>query len=372
MARCNHHHNLFSVQESRHMPDVCHSPPAYVGPPDADHAFATRRFQGISSLAITPGALWATWYAGPTPDEDANNYVVLSRSTDAGATWQELMVVDPDGPDPLRAFDPQLWVDPQKRLWWFWTQGEDHHGHYAGLWSMRCDTPDDVAPVWSAPALLATGVMMGKPLVLASGDWALPVSTWRTTDNSAGLVVSGDGGHTWERRGGAQVPRASRSFDEHQFIEYADGSIDVFVRTRYGIGRSRSHDQGRNWSTVQPAGIPHPDARFFISRLRSGNLLLIKHGRLTEKTGRSHLTAFLSRDDGASWEGGLLIDEREKVSYPDGQQDADGSIVITHDFDRTGTRTIYLARFREEDILVGRADAPDVRLRQIISRVGDA
>ena len=221
---------------------------------------------------------------------------------------------------------------------------------------MRCDAPDVAAPVWSAPVLIGTGVMMGKPLVLNSGE-CLPVSTWRTTDNSAGLVVSNDDGQTWERRGGAQVPRAARSFDEHQFIEYADGRLDVFVRTRYGIGRSRSYDQGRNWATVQAAGIPHPDARFFISRLRSGNLILIKHGPLTEKTGRSHLTAFLSRDDGATWEGGLLIEEREKVSYPDGQQDADGSIVITHDFDRTGERTIHIARFRE-DILAGKADAP--------------
>ena len=56
------------------MPDVCHFTPAYVGLPDADHALATRRFQGISSLAITPGAFWATWYAGPTPGEDANNF----------------------------------------------------------------------------------------------------------------------------------------------------------------------------------------------------------------------------------------------------------------------------------------------------------
>ena len=354
------------------MPDACCLPPAYVGPPDAGHAPAARRFQGISSLAITPGALWATWYAGPTPGEDANNYVVLGRSTDAGTSWQELAVVDPDGPGPLRAFDPQLWTDPRGRLWWFCAQGEDHHGHCAGLWALRCDAPDAAAPAWSAPARIATGVMMGKPLVLATGDWALPVSTWRTTDNSVGLVVSGDGGHTWERRGGAQVPRAARSFDEHLFIGRADGTLDAFVRTRYGIGCSRSHDQGRSWSTLQPAGIPHPDARFFISRLRSGNLLLVKHGPLAEKTGRSHLMAFLSRDDGASWEGGLLLDAREKVSYPDGQQDADGSIVITYDFDRTGARTIYLARFREGDILAGRADAPDVRLRQIISRVGDA
>ena len=114
------------------MTNICHLPPAFARTAGCGARPATRRFQGISSLAITPGAYVGHLVRLPTPDEDSNNYVVLSRSTDAGANWQELMVVDPDGL-ALRAFDPQLWSDPQGRLWWFWTQGEDHHGHYAGL-----------------------------------------------------------------------------------------------------------------------------------------------------------------------------------------------------------------------------------------------
>ena len=65
----------------------------------------------------------------------------------------------------------------------------------------------------------------------------------------------------------------------------------------------------------------------------------MKHGPIEKKTGRSHLTAFVSKDDGRSWEGGLMLDERGGVSYPDGQQTADGTIYITYDFDRTGARS---------------------------------
>jgi hypothetical protein len=36
---------------------------------------------------------------------------------------------------------------------------------------------------------------------------------------------------------------------------------------------------------------------------------------------RSHLTAYLSDDDGRSWHGGLLLDERNGVSYPDGVEE---------------------------------------------------
>ena len=88
-------------------------PPAFLAPPDhagppllPDHAPDNRAFQGIPSLAVTPGGrLWATWYAGVTPGEDHNNYVVLSTSGDGGETWREVLVVDPDGGGPVRAFE---------------------------------------------------------------------------------------------------------------------------------------------------------------------------------------------------------------------------------------------------------------------------
>ena len=64
-------------------------------------------------MAVTRGGrLWATWYAGETPGEDQNNYVVLTTSGDGGETWQEVLVVDPDGPGPVRAFDPEIWMVP--------------------------------------------------------------------------------------------------------------------------------------------------------------------------------------------------------------------------------------------------------------------
>ena len=84
-------------------------PPKYIGPPLSEHAVTNRAFQGIPSLAIAPGGrLWATWYAGVTPGEDANNYVVLSTSGDGGATWTEVLTVDPDAEGPIRSFDPEV------------------------------------------------------------------------------------------------------------------------------------------------------------------------------------------------------------------------------------------------------------------------
>jgi len=62
-------------------------PPRYVGKPKPEHAVTNRAFQGIPSMAVAPGGrLWANWYAGVTPGEDHNNYVVLSTSGNGGAT----------------------------------------------------------------------------------------------------------------------------------------------------------------------------------------------------------------------------------------------------------------------------------------------
>jgi len=131
----------------------------------------------------------------------------------------------------------------------------------------------------------------------------------------------------------------------------------------YGIGESVSQDRGTTWPKLVPSAIAHPSARFFVSRLASGNLLLVKHGPIAEKTDRSHLTAHVSTDDGKTWQGGLLLDERSGVSCPDGQQTPDGLIRIIYDFSRTGDRDILMATFREEGATAGRDASGLVRLR---------
>ena len=343
-------------------------PAQYIGPPQPQHAVTNRAFQGIPSLAVTSGGrLWANWYAGKTPGEDQNNYVVLSTSGDNGGTWREVLVVDPDGDDPLRTFDPELWVGPDGKLRVFWAQTQGHESTIGGVWCLTTAEPESEQPKWEPPVRVTNGVMMCKPLVLTSGEWVLPASTWRKTDHSAKLVVSTDQGRTWTIRGGCNVPVAVRAFDEHMFIERRDGSLWLLARTNYGIGESVSPDRGVTWPELAPSSIAHPSARFFITRLRSGSLLLVKHGPLDKRIGRSHLAAFVSTDDGRSWSGGLLLDERSGVSYPDGQQTPDGLIRIIYDFSRTGARHILLAAFREEDAAAGRAVTDAVRLRQLVS-----
>jgi hypothetical protein len=42
--------------------------------------------------------------------------VILATSDDDGLTWtDEAVDIDPDGDGPVRAFAPQLWVEPRPR-----------------------------------------------------------------------------------------------------------------------------------------------------------------------------------------------------------------------------------------------------------------
>lgn len=343
-------------------------PPQYVGAPKAEHAVNQRAFTGIPSLTITArGRLWAVWYAGITPAEDKNNYVVVATSGDRGRTWTEVLVIDPDGPGPGKAFDPQAWIDPAGSLWISWSQRSIHE-ETCGLWCITVDEADSGHPSTPPPRRLADGIMMNKPVILSSGEWAMTVSI-HGTDNSVKVIVSSDQGRTLGIRGSVNVPKEVRTPDEPMLVERKNGSLWMLVRTRYGIGQTFSQDQGKTWTALIPSEIKHPASRFFIRRLASGNLLLVKHGPIEVRTGRSQLTAFVSKDDGLTWSRGLLLDERDGVSYPDGVQDKDGLIWIAYDHDRKGAGEILLAQFREEDVAAGMNVSGAVYLRQVISKL---
>jgi predicted neuraminidase len=350
--------------------------------PGPEYGDDARAFQGIPGLERTEeGRLWATWYAGG-PGEGPENYAVLVTSGDDGNTWSgPELVIDPPG--RVRAFDPCLWVDPTGKLWLFWAQAFHFWDGRAGVWCITTENPENAKPDWTAPRRIADGIMMNKPTVLSSGEWLFPIAVWLLKPKkeigeyahdlgdakASSLYVSTDQGKTITLRSHAYIPE--RGCDEHMFVEKKNGDVQVLVRAAYGIGESTSSDKGKTWSEGKKSTIPHiPHARFFIRRLDSGNLLLVNHNPPDGKT-RSHLTAWLSEDDGASWKGGLVLDERKYVSYPDGVQAPDGRIYIIHDRERTGAREILMSVFREEDVLARKAVSDDARFRVLVNKAGD-
>ncbi len=324
-------------------------------------------FQGIPAIERAPnGRLWAAWYGGGVT-EDKNNYIIVDTSGDDGRTWQRALVLDPDREGPVRAFDPCLWHDPQGRLWLFWAQRRADSQEPYTLAIHTAESTRSNA-LWSEPLIVQDGIMMNKPFTDRSGRWLLPMAFWRA-DDSARVVSSSDQGLTFKRIGAARIPKpGDRDCDEHMIVQRQDGSLWMLVRTRYGIGESVSTDDGKTWSDVVPAKIAHPVSRFFIRRLASGNLLMIRHDPPNAAKARSHLKAFVSENDGVSWTGGLLLDERKNVSYPDAVQASNGLIYAIYDRERRHDKEILMACFREEDVKAGKLLTADARIRVCVNK----
>jgi hypothetical protein len=263
---------------------------------------------------------------------------------------------------------PAIWIDPRGRLWVFWGQsfgGQD--GRY-GIFATVTEDPDAENPTWSEPRRLGDGIMLNKPTVLSNGDWLLTSSVWKP-DNSIHVYASTDEGKTFELRGTANIAdEKTRGPDEPMIVERKDGSLWMMVRVR-GLGETVSRDRGKTWTPVERISLPHPTSRFFLRRLKSGALLLVKHGPLDERTGREKLTAYVSDNDGETWQGGLLIDERDHVTYPDGVQDADGTIYIIYDYNRTPEGVVLMAGFSEDDVRAGKPVSDQVRLQVEVARL---
>jgi hypothetical protein len=150
----------------------------------------------------------------------------------------------------------------------------------------------------------------------------------------------------------------------------------MLLRNTGGMAQSVSTDGGQTWKegSIYLEGRTFKNKRFFVRRLRSGALLLVRNNAPDGK--RSHLSAFLSDDDGATWSDGFLLDERES-SYPDGVQAGDGTIYIIYDHQRytlnrlgeEGVGSVQLAVFREDDIRAGKPVSDESRLKINVTRL---
>lgn len=340
-----------------------------------------RTWQGIPGLERTAkGRVYVSWFTGGPKEPSPDNTVVLSYSDDAGQTFTPPEAMGLPTNDGTRCFDPTLWIDPKGRLWYIFNRGnKDLPKH--DVWARICDDPDAAKPQWGPEFRIGYDApftfRMNKVTVLSTGEWLMPVTlaekpvpAWCTGYNDKqtptlhGVGISTDEGKTWTLHGAVKSKPWAL---ENMITELKDGRLWMLIRTNSGVlWQSHSTDKGRTWSDGNPSSIKSPGSRFYIRRLSSGNLLLVNHYKFT---GRSHLTAQLSTDDGATWNEGLLLDERGGVSYPDGVQDKDGLIWITYDRDRNGAGEILLAKFREKDVIDGKDVSGALTLKQTVDKL---
>ena len=351
-----------------------------------------RGFDSAPSVTITRGGrLWVAWHAGGKTEDD-DNAILVATSGDGGKSWTDPLFAL-DRPGPLRGLDPGLWTAPDGRVWLFYAQLYSMWDGRGGVWAMQPLDPERADTAWTPQRRLCDGFMKNKPIVAADGRWLLPVEFMNMDPmkggmnglkpmtgpeahpmpefKAANLFVSEDCGRTVRFLGRSRIPVAHRDCTENMVVERRDGSLWMLTRTKYGIGEAESRDGGRTWTETRPYFVLNANSRFFVGRLRSGALLLVKNGPVDalrdRARGRVELMAYVSDDDGKSWTGGLMLDPRDNVSYPDAVEGADGLIHVVNDHERTKAREIMHHVFTEADVRAGRLVNPASRLGDVIT-----
>jgi len=283
--------------------------------------------------------------------DHAQNDIVLRRSEDGGATWDELRVLADEGSDSLN--DPVVVVlDSGRILLRYKRYPEGVHARnsahtviaepgYDGPKNTRVYLihSDDDGQTWSAPREVTK--VMRRPEAINVGSPGVGIQLQRGAyqgrivfpnyevynlgggkrKSANSVVYSDDGGKSWTLTGTISEGGQTGFGNEAQLVELADGGILMSSRSHNGGGfrkLSVSSDGGATWSPHQFAKqLQSPACMSSVIRYawptdKQPGLLL--HSLPHTKRSRSNGTIFYSRDEGKSWKVGTVI-EPEGFAY---------------------------------------------------------
>lgn len=158
----------------------------------------------------------------------------------------------------------------------------------------------------------------GNGIVTSQGVIVFPAQIWQnnaTPRSMSTICYSTDGGKNWVYGNG--VPHRS---SECQVVELQDGSIMINCRNETWAGKRVvyvTRDLGKTWEPHETncKDLVEPTCQASIIAVNSpkyGRLLLFSN---PQKYPRSLMTVRASRDDGKSWNGGMLYDTRRCMGY---------------------------------------------------------
>lgn len=314
----------------------------------------TGQYKHPAAIAeLANGDLYVAYYGG-TGEYAVDTGVFGGRLRKGSRKWSTPVRI---AHDPFRSVgNPVVWQAPDGLVWLFYVV------RWGETWStsrIQAKISRDYAHTWSDSFVVSEteGMMVrGKPIVLASGDYLLPVyhETGHDTervgpDTTSRFLRYNTAQRIWEELGVIRSPKgnlqpAIAELGPNHLIAFCRRGGDYEPVTDGYIVWSESRDGGRTWAPGVDSAFPNPNAAVDLLKLKSGSLLLIYNHSMNERT---PLSAVLSRDGGKTWSRRRDIATGPyDYAYPFAVQSADGSIhLIFTSHERT---VVQHAVFREE------------------------
>jgi len=306
------------------------------------------RYKHPASITeLENGDLYIAYYGGDG-EYAPGTAVYGARKAKGASTWSPPAKL---AQDPFySAGNPVIWQAPDGLVWlWYVVRP-------GATWStarIAAKISRDGARSWSDTSFITFEegtLVQAAPIVLASGDYLLPI--WKETGHDTEFVAPDSASffllYNPKTRRWTESNRIHSRIGniEPSAVELTPGNLLTFCRRAGGYGpstpgfpgyivRSESHDGGRTWSPGVETEFPNPNAAVALHKLTSGNLLLIYNDSLTDRT---PLTAALSTDGGKTFPKRLtLADGKNDYAYPYLIQSRDGLIHLVYTSQRRST-----------------------------------
>jgi predicted neuraminidase len=306
---------------------------------------------------LSNGDLYLAYYSGEGEYAVATG-VYGARWRKSDGKWESPRRI---AADPFRSSgNPVVWEAPDGRVWLFYVV------RYGATWSssrIQLKVSDDGAKTWSDSHMLevqgmpSEGLMVrGRPVVLSTGDYLLPV--YHEVGDDTESVGAGSTSRflryvvkekRWQAAG---VIRSAKGNIQPAVVEIAPGHLVAYCRrggnyepTKEGWAvRAESLDGGQTWTRGEDSRFPNPNSALDLIRLQNGHLLMVYNDNMNE---RKPLAVSLSRDGGRTWPVKRVAGDRlDTYAYPAALQARDGTIHIV--FTSRGRTEIWHASLDEE------------------------
>lgn len=288
-----------------------------------------------SITELKNGDLYLVYYGG-AGEYAIDTGVFGSRLRKGAKKWTRPVRI---AHDPFRSLgNGVVWQAPDGLVYLFYVV------RWGDTWStsrIQGKVSSDGAKTWSDSFVVSEkqGMMVrGAPIVLASGDFLLPVY------HETGFDTERVGPDSTSRF--LRLDRKQRAWVEHGIIRSAKGNIQPAIAEiepgklvaycRRGGGyepvtdgyiiRSESSDGGLTWAEGKDSAFKNPNAAVDLLKLKNGHLVLVFNDNMNDRT---PLTAALSTDSDRSWPYKRNIATGDfDYAYPFAIQTKDGKIHV--------------------------------------------